>query len=90
MEKSATKSTETTVNLQESRIQLDCSFDDNEYAEDYSHFEANESKISLRSTVRQTTTADDECTEILRQLQSKQPTHWSNLPDKLHLIFTIF
>jgi hypothetical protein len=40
--------------------------------------------------VRQTTTADDECTEILRQLQSKQPTHWSNLPDKLHLIFTIF
>jgi hypothetical protein len=52
MEKSTKKSTVTTVNLQESRIQLDCSFDDNEYAEDYSHFEANESKISLRSTVR--------------------------------------
>ena len=72
MEKSVKESTKPSANLQESRVILDCSFENDEFAEDYEHFDPKVSNISLRSTVRQTTTGEDDCMEILRQLQPKQ------------------
>jgi hypothetical protein len=57
------------VDLKGSQVILDCSFDENEFAEDYEYFDPNVSSITLRTTVCQTANGEKECREILNTLQ---------------------